>query len=483
MLNFNLRGKRGFTLFTALVGFIVIGITVLVMQHLDNSEANYSKIFTTVQSQTELNTLKDILRLDSYSFVSLVLVKKMAEYFDATDSTDNLYILDINKSWSDQTQTFEKVKFIGTNESSPVANFFTNVYITQMEHFSGDYKIAYRFFIYDPTQMVGSNVVDLYNLDTIPNLQSSTTTDTVHKAIQNSTEGGARLLELVDCDKSGSGVTPNSCKNGSFYIPIDLSNLSDVGEYEKILRIMIYRYIDQASVDDAILPRNKTTIYVPLRIFGAISSFLETIKDFEAKEFINSKFRDLYVGDCKSECWTNSNDIKCYTGQLGETDCDIDVSLPGINTKFTFNKSNSNPTSLSRENIKSAMQTVLEDKFNNIAYHKGLTDVSFVDDDFEFTLNFGEAEFYKTISATDFSLVEFPCNYLDNIVISFKIKDESSIFTFGNAIEYNFSVELDNREYARGKSAIPFNPLTGATTKNCVYETVSPTSGTLTLVS
>jgi len=449
MLSLNLQGKKGFTLFTALVGFIVIGICVLVLQHLSNSEANYNQIFITIQSQTEINTLKDILRLDSYSYVGLVLVKQISDYFN-----DREYTLNIQKTWSDQAQTFEKEKFIG-GASSPIVNFFSNAYATQMQNFTGDYKLSYKFFIYDPILIKNSNT-DLFNPDLVPNTPLAETTKVLFYSLDayvnsHPQNKNLKLLEIVNCDEVGETAFAGFCENGTFYIPIDLSMLGlNFGDYENILRIMIYRYIDKASLDDAILPKNKIKLYVPLRVFGAMSSYLETVKQFEAGLYDKWKFADLYMGNCKQDCFDGYTAMK-YMAQSSDHK-DKDLVRPILDNLFKFyDYQNPQPHKLFEEKIKEAVCENLEQEFTSVAKENNL-DLNFDIDSCKFELKFGDTEFNKSIAINNDKTGSVPCNYLDSVRITFKIIDSDALFTFGKPIAYLFSVELDNREYIKTKN-------------------------------
>jgi competence protein ComGF len=79
MLNFGSsfgKNAKGFTLFTALVGFIVIAIGLLVIQHMNNSEANYNQIIIGMQSQSEMEAIKDFLRLEAFNVFNILLRAK-----------------------------------------------------------------------------------------------------------------------------------------------------------------------------------------------------------------------------------------------------------------------------------------------------------------------------------------------------------------------------------------------------------------------
>ncbi|MDD4983669.1 MAG: hypothetical protein PHH82_02385 [Candidatus ainarchaeum sp.] len=442
MLNFDLQGKKGFTLFTALVGFIVIGITVLVLQHLDNSESNYNQIFITMQAQTEINTLKDILRLDSYSYVSLLLVERIAAYFNG-----QTFVLS-QKPWGDQTNTFEKEYFLGTSTSTPVTNFLVNAYATQMENFSGDYKTKYKFLIYDPTQLqIPNSGIDLFG----PNFKPNTALGKTSQVLSNSVKNYAaqqttqlKLLDVVGCDDFGTELYAGECENGTFYIPLDLSKLNDPQEYENILRILIYRYLDKASLDDAILPKNKIKLYVPIRLFGAMSKFMETIDSFNTNAYEQAGLKDLSFGSCEPSCWPSSIDVKmaCYQTGLDEQTCTEDTTVDGLDF---VNALPPHFVQLDLENTtKLFCDDYLKKEFEDFAIETPGLEFG----DCEVKLNMGDTEFYKAANYnTGQPLFTAPCNYLDSVEIQFSIVDINPLFMFDTPITYVFDIVLDNRGY------------------------------------
>jgi len=445
MLNLSLKDKKGFTLFTALVGFIIIGITVLVLQHLDNSESNYNQIFITIQAQTEINTLKDILRLDSYSYVSLLLVERISNYFDGEK-----FVLS-QKTWGEQTNTFEKEYFLGTNNQTPVTNFLVNAYATQIEKFSGDYKIKYKFLIYDPTQLLlpGSEI-DLFQPDFKPNTNLGKTSQVLSNSVQAyaslPNSGELKLLDVVGCADFGDEIYAEKCKNGTFYIPIDLSKLSDPKDYENILRILIYRYFDKASLDDAILPKNKIKLYVPIRLFGAMSKFMETVAAFNDEVYDGVGLKDLYYGSCDPvDCWSGSADLEMsclYPGGLDEKACTINTSVPDLSF---VNILPPNFVTLDLQNVTQQFcDNYLKEAFDNAAIETPGLEFG----DCKVTLNMGDVEFFKIANYnTGQQLFISPCNYLDSVEIQFSITDLDPLFMFDKPINYIFDIVLDNRGY------------------------------------
>jgi len=81
---------KAFTLFTALVSFVIIGIGVIVIQHISNSEQNYTTIINSLARQQEMDSAKDLIRIDSLVVFNLLYRAKVYSYFN-TDSTGNRY--------------------------------------------------------------------------------------------------------------------------------------------------------------------------------------------------------------------------------------------------------------------------------------------------------------------------------------------------------------------------------------------------------
>ena len=133
---------KAFTLFTALVSFIIIGIGVVVMQHVSNSEQNYAQVITALQNQQEMDAAKDLIRIDSLQVFSLLYRAKFYEYFsnDGNDllNSDTLKVYhpvdDIGAStefiqdWDTFQKAYSNELFFGKNNDGTPGNKFA-VYI------------------------------------------------------------------------------------------------------------------------------------------------------------------------------------------------------------------------------------------------------------------------------------------------------------------------------------------------------------------
>ena len=74
---------KAFTLFTAMVSFIIIGIGVVVVQHISNSEQNYSQIISSLYRQQEMDAVKDLVRSDVLLTFNVLFRARIFQYYNA----------------------------------------------------------------------------------------------------------------------------------------------------------------------------------------------------------------------------------------------------------------------------------------------------------------------------------------------------------------------------------------------------------------
>lgn len=283
----------GFTLFTAMVSFIVIGIGVVVIQHMINSEQNYSQIISSLLNQQEMDSTKDIIRLDALQVFNLVYRAKFFEYFDANfspEQTNDDYIdVGLDKpDWQVYQKDFTCELFFGgpNCDGSKFSVYVANKIIGLLYEYSGYFKgQTYWFRIYDYS-FQKTNPVDVTSPVDTTSITSKQFTDALSQGLLGAKKAGKFTL-LISCDETDQ----SNCINGSFYTNIDLYNI-DKSLYLNLPRVFLKRAYDDSSVDDAILPNNIISFFIPMRLYGALAFTRNTLGNFDFTQYKEEWFED-----------------------------------------------------------------------------------------------------------------------------------------------------------------------------------------------
>jgi len=107
-------------------------------------------------------------------------------------------------------------------------------------------------------QFAGGKLFGNYSIS----LEAGLLKETLAKLTSRSVDKG-EFFEVVDCK-------PGDCPNGTFYINLKLSELTNE-EYENLPRIEVVDRSTGNKIKDVILPRTDFKIFVPLRVFKAIA--------------------------------------------------------------------------------------------------------------------------------------------------------------------------------------------------------------------
>jgi hypothetical protein len=284
---------KGFTLFTALVGFIIIGIGVLVIQHMSNSEQNYQSLLNSLLTQQEMDSSIHILKLDAISSFDLIYRSKFYDFYKDKGQTGISIITD-SSNWEDYKAKYIKETFgvditqedVSEN-SNKVSGFVTSKLLSLLVGYKGSYKGGtYNFTIYDYYyQSTSTNPINISDLSQTASLTGTQLAKSINQSSSNSD-----FLNILDCKD-------RSCERGSFYTNFDFTKI-DYSLYLNLPRILILNTLDKSQIDDAILPYSKLSIYVPMRLFGAFKLAYDTIEDFSNNE-LSQEYGDDFP-DCGS---------------------------------------------------------------------------------------------------------------------------------------------------------------------------------------
>lgn len=295
------KKSKGFTLFTALVGFIVIAIGLLVIQHMNNSEENYTQIIVGMKNQSEMEAIKDTLRLEGFNIFNFLFRLKFYTYLnDATGLTGQAIPIDY-KSYRVNGIDDYKLKFendiffrMGNPEecsgdslclddlrgNNAFATFLSTSIANQLYDFSGTVRGTYTFKVYDPVshqERLDASLADtdLFALTYNTSNRTLEMTGAIGTVLVD-TKLQRPLLTVMNCEARGD------CEEGTFYVNADFSQIPD-SKYFQIPRMFLFNK-EFSAIDDAIIPKSYLMFYVPFRIFGAIDFAYGAIGD-NAEDF------------------------------------------------------------------------------------------------------------------------------------------------------------------------------------------------------
>ncbi|MCR4334959.1 MAG: hypothetical protein NUV57_00290 [archaeon] len=248
--------EKGFTLFTALIAFILIVLSLLLVQSMISTERNTSDIISAISGQEEIQAIADLARADALQVFNYGIRYSVEDFSIRDDNPpsgipDEVYVtfLDEEILWDDLKKEFVADRF-GVGED-------------------GKNKFALRAarhlnFILEKTPDARGFIIDLEQTDRIA------METTLQKGFNEQVKGGniENFFEVIGCDSG----TFSDCI-GTFYITMDLSpDIMDDLEYEKFPLVKVQNVQSGKTLKEAILPRGRFRIYVPLRLFKALAA-------------------------------------------------------------------------------------------------------------------------------------------------------------------------------------------------------------------
>ncbi len=262
----------GFTLFTALVAFILIVLAMLLIQSMISTERSVSDVITDISSQEEMQAIADLSRADALQVFNYN-VRYSIEEFSTKDSEpspkgdgipDNPYYL-----FSSESRDWDAMQ----------AEFVKDRFGVKVKRSSGDTTVTTQF-----AGLAARHIISLlqkvpdsrgYRIDLAYPEQGSTRAESEMTGIlQNTFQAQAdrsQFFEVVKCDGGGyKGCT------GTFYVTLDLSPGSmDAKTYERFPLVQVEEIQTGRIIKEAILPRGKFRLYVPVRLFKALAGARE----------------------------------------------------------------------------------------------------------------------------------------------------------------------------------------------------------------
>ncbi len=237
--------ERAFNLFTALLGFVLVILTTLLINSMMAAEDSATMLISDMEDQSRIEAVSRLARADAIQIVNYGIRSKMEEWF-----SKNTFEPSDPKTWEDWNaivksleRKFGQPSVAGTQRTQPFIHEVTQHLVGLFDSYSFAFE-GYRV-----------RVKNRENFEKILN-------PLLEKEISEE-----KLLEVIDCDG-----TPNGCPTGTLYINLNIADLSDE-EYEQLPLLEIERLEGDKKivVSDPLLPRNNLRFYVPLRIFKALA--------------------------------------------------------------------------------------------------------------------------------------------------------------------------------------------------------------------
>lgn len=291
--NGKLMNQKAFTLFTAMVSFLLIVLAGLLVQSMTSSESNTVDILSDAKELAEMQTIADLARADAIQIVNYIIRYKMEEWLF---KEENYYLMDVSTSdvWEDIVADFAASNFGGATDPTTglstgrqfatlVANAMTTILQTTPTQF-GSYHLA--------LEREGETVL----------------TEIVTKMVEQSSENNDFFM-LPWCPKAGdeSSFESNAfehCEKG-FYVTLDIRKVDEGGnevisdaDYEGLPKVVVENFKTGRVIKEPIFPRGKFQIYVPLRVFKAIAGAY-AIRD-EVMQVV-STYENYGIGYCEKD--------------------------------------------------------------------------------------------------------------------------------------------------------------------------------------
>ncbi|MBI2598267.1 MAG: hypothetical protein HYW50_03665 [Candidatus Diapherotrites archaeon] len=317
--------QKGFNLFTALVAIVLVVLAVLLSKTMVDSEQQIIQKISDIEEEQKMQAIADMAKADalhSFNFGIRFAIErhltKDGEQGNESDQPngvpDNRYLITpetLKLGWEEIKQDFARTYF-GVCE------------VSREGEICQGRQIATKAANYLPALLERTPDVRGYTID-LQSPQAAELRELLQKVFDKSSAEND-FFKVIDCDGTWAG-----CPNGSFYINMNLKEIENGGylrdeEFERFPQIVVTNRQTGRVLKEPILPRGNVQIYIPLRLFKAISGGLEIAKSGGAglfeEEFKNT-VDSLKVGVCDSGCApiTNPIDSASFFEKFAEYAC------------------------------------------------------------------------------------------------------------------------------------------------------------------
>ena len=269
--------QKGFTLFTALISFVLIFLVVLLVQTMISAERNTSDIISDVEEEQEMQAIADLARADALQAFSLTMRSAIESHItrdtSGDDVPDNQLLLspDIFEETASDQEILDRIKteftqdfFGGVPNQACIDNCNKDPACEQDCEPTGE-QFASIAAIYLSTILQRSDDVGQYDISIESGTGSPNIEAEVKPVITEAILATDEFIEIVGCDGTLGG-----CETGPFYVTLDLSKISDE-DYEKLPQIVVKKRSGEGGVTgrvlkEPLLPKANLKLYVPLTI-------------------------------------------------------------------------------------------------------------------------------------------------------------------------------------------------------------------------
>lgn len=281
--------ERAFTLFTALVSFLLIGLAYLLIDSMILSERNTTDTISSIDEQAEMQSVADLARADAIQVFSFGVRYQMEIWL--TDEENEFYQMEPENAQGSFQQMIDDFA---------AAEFGSDTITVNGELVQKNVKFANRMAEHLSNVL---NKVTEYKGYEVTLESDKTTLREIVETIVATGVNEKKFLEPIKCEE-------NKCEIGTFYINMDLTKLSDA-EYEKLPLIVVKSQASGRTIKQPILPKGNIRIYIPLRVFKALhaSKKIAEMSVFEQGSSIQKDLKEAGLGMCEatSSCGVRSN--------------------------------------------------------------------------------------------------------------------------------------------------------------------------------
>ncbi|MBU0635612.1 hypothetical protein KKE06_01150 [Candidatus Micrarchaeota archaeon] len=294
--------QKAFNLFTALVAFVMIVLTVILTNSMTQTEDKAIATMTDLESQAEIQAVADLARGDALQVFIYNLRFRIETWLTKEDNWFPL-TQPVNRPWDEVVADYVTANFgsSGPNQGRQFA-FETTTYLSSLlaiGHTFGRYTVM---------------------LEQDDDAMFQALTQTISQSIDDPSK---KFFEPIDCEDE------YNCNIGTFYVNLDLSlgafnsNCDPASDpdstacqedqevYESLPKIIVESTTTGDILETAILPRSNLRIYIPLRIFKAVAVTKQVADDQIFKT--GSPYRDtmgnVRTGLCDTGCGPRTGNV------------------------------------------------------------------------------------------------------------------------------------------------------------------------------
>lgn len=301
--------RKGFTLFTALISFLLIILSAVLVQSMIRAESNTVDIISDAQEQIEMQAVADLARADAMQVINYAVRKNLEEWLmapDYSDQPENFFAIesknDRYKDWDLLINEYTKSHF-GTGEgahTSQLASFVSNSITSILSSGStsyGRYRVSIKY---------GE---ELELKKALENLIARTADP--DSATLPPECGGYELpdvevpvFEVINCEDQANYEQQYRDCVGTFYLNLDTRMLCPK-EFEVLPQVYVKNVETGRVITEPVLPKGTFRMYVPIRLFKAVAG----ARVLAEKMFnnVHGNVAGMEYGMCSSGCSWNDD--------------------------------------------------------------------------------------------------------------------------------------------------------------------------------